>query len=248
MPSRKKALGKLAPKEDPRDLLFMAYVDPDVLLPEVPTHASWARRLKSFPLYRNDTLPDCTVAAVAHAERVFTAAAGEPEEPTEEEVMEMFEATGPVDEGRYMTDILNRWRNVGFGTDREKIFAYVNVDVRNREEVEAAIWLFGGIYLGLALPRTARTQKRWSVVAKSGNAGAPGSWGGHAVWCPDFTKMRGPSCITWGARMNMTWGFFNRYADEAFAVISPDWATGEREAPNGLHLDALQTDLNQIGG
>lgn len=241
-------LGKLEKKDDERNLKLANYIDTDVLIPEVPSRARWSRAVKKsgFPMYRNDKLPDCTCAAVGHAERVFSYNAGSPEDPTEDEVLALFDATGTRRSGRYSLDILNFWRNQGFGEEQEKIFVYAEVNAKDRKEVEAAIWLFGGVYAGIALPMSAQRQKRWSVVR--GDDGQPGSWGGHAVWMPDFTKMRGPVCITWGTLMEMTWGFWRTYADEAYAVLSPDWADGQREAPNGFNLDKLKEDLASIAG
>lgn len=239
-------LGKLDKKEDERNLQLATYLQEDVVLPEVPSRARWSRAAKKagFAMYRNDKLPDCTCAAVGHAEQVFSYNSGEPEDPSEADVLALFDATGTRRSGRYMLDILNFWRSTGFGEEGEKIYAFVEVNTKERKEVEAAVWLFGGIYAGLALPESAQSQHRWSVVR--GDGGAAGSWGGHAVWLPDFTKMRGPVCITWGQMLEMTWGFWRTYADEAYAVISPDWADGTKDAPNGLNLDQLKADLEAI--
>jgi hypothetical protein len=48
--------------------------------------------------------------------------------------------------------------------------------------VAAAIWLFGGAYIGVELPITAQNQDVWDVPAKPGPKDEPGSWGGHAVY------------------------------------------------------------------
>lgn len=242
-------LGKLEPKEDERNLMFASYAAMKRLLPKAPTAQRWSTAVikngGAVPLYRNDSLPDCTCAAVGHGAITQQANAGNFERPSEKDVLEMFDATGPRNQGRYMLDILNRWRSVGFGdTEREKVFAFVQVDPKDRGEVETALWLFGGLYVGLALPLSAQTQLKWSVVP--GPSGAAGSWGGHAVWIPDFTKQRGIDCWTWGSKMNMTWGFFRKYADEAYAVLSPDWASGARKAPSGFNLKQLTEDLGQL--
>jgi len=41
----------------------------------------------------------------------------------------------------------------------------------------------------------------------------------------------------------MTWGFLHTYADEAFAVLSPDWIAKTGLAPNHFNLSQLQADL-----
>ena len=49
-------------------------------------------------------------------------------------------------------------------------------------DVAAAIWLFGGAYIGVEFPITAQNQDVWDVPAKPGPKDEPGSWGGHAVY------------------------------------------------------------------
>jgi hypothetical protein len=40
----------------------------------------------------------------------------------------------------------------------------------------------------------------------------------------------------------MTWSFWERYVDEAYALISPDFLEGGK-TPNGLDLASLKADL-----
>ena len=51
-----------------------------------------------------------------------------------------------------------------------------------------------------------------------GPNGRPNSWGGHYVLVPGYTT-RGPVCVTWGTKHQMTWAFFDKYCDEAYAII-----------------------------
>jgi hypothetical protein len=43
----------------------------------------------------------------------------------------------------------------------------------------------------------------------------------------------------------MTWSFWLRYFDEAFALLSPDWLAAN-VAPNGFNLNQLTADLAAI--
>jgi hypothetical protein len=40
----------------------------------------------------------------------------------------------------------------------------------------------------------------------------------------------------------MTWSFADRYVDEAYCILSPDFLLGDH-APNGFDLEALRADL-----
>ena len=47
----------------------------------------------------------------------------------------------------------------------------------------------------------------------------------------------------------MTWGFWNTYCDEAYAIISPDFLekkAGQLTTPDGFNLQQLQADLADL--
>jgi hypothetical protein len=46
--------------------------------------------------------------------------------------------------------------------------------------------------------------------------------------------------------MTMTWEFFDKYCDEAYAIISPDWFNSELVSPVGFKFDELKKDLAAI--
>jgi len=103
------------------------------------------------------------------------------------------------------------------------------------------------VYIGLLLPRSAQWQRdEWTL--SSGADARPGSWGGHAVNLIDYTRGKGPVCVTWGRLLPMTWQFFEAYCDEAYAVLSPDWATQKQKAPSGFDVAQLERDLAAIKG
>ena len=49
--------------------------------------------------------------------------------------------------------------------------------------------------------------------------------------------------VTWARRLNVTYEFLDRYCDEAYAILSPDWLGKDATAPNGFKLDQLKADL-----
>jgi hypothetical protein len=237
-------LGKLAPSRDPRTLQLVKYVDE--ALPAAPSSFQCGQKVASYPMYGNDQYGDCTCAAVGHMAEAWTSWEAQAWGPTTAEVMDLYWATGDGsgtdDTGRVETDVLNYWRNNGFGGRKDKITAYTQVDTTNRPLVKQAAFLFGGLYIGIALPITAQGQSQWSVVAGSGSDGDPGSWGGHAVNVTAYTSQY-VTVITWGQRLRMTWGFWNKYVDEAYALLSPDWAS---TLPHGFNMAALAADLAAI--
>lgn len=236
-------LGKLEVKHDARNLKLARYIDDAVVLPEVPKSIDWSAKVKSWPMYGNDKLGDCTCAAVGHMTEAWTANAGHEKLPTEQAVEGLYWATGSEDTGRYCLDVLNYWQSTGFANG-DKLTAFAQVDENNQAHVEFTCWAFGGVYIGVQLPKSAQTQKeKWTVT--SGPDAKPGSWGGHCVNLVDYTS-DGPTCVTWGRTMPMTWEFFDKYCDEAYAAISPDFLGDGARTPSGFDLGQLQSDLAQI--
>jgi len=196
-------------------------------------------------MYANDRLGDCTIAAAAHMIEAWTAAGrGETVEVSESSVLAAFDRVKIVDpstgeEGAVELDVLRDWRK--HGVDRHRIAAYARVSTRDHELVRSAAWLFGGLYIGLALPLTAQSQRVWDWTGSlSGDAG-PGSWGGHAVDVVGYDAGV-LTAVTWGRLQELTWSFWDRYVDESYCILSRDFLDGDH-APNGFDLEALKDDL-----
>src|SRR5437899_24368 len=179
-------LGKLAPKHDPRTLHLVNYLRTGIL-PKIPTSKDWSSKVPNWPMFLNNQLGDCTIAGAAHMIMDWSATSNIEIIPTDQDVLTAYSAvsgydpaTGANDNGAYALDVLNYWRNTGIA--RDKIFAYAACEPRNHSHVKASVYLFGGCYIGLALPLSAQNQAIWSVPSWGMHgSGRPGSWGGHAV-------------------------------------------------------------------
>jgi GNAT superfamily N-acetyltransferase len=240
-------LGKLPVRTDVRTLRLKRYVDA-TKLPEPPPAFDLTAHVPDWPMYANDRRGDCTTAAAGHMIEAWTAAAsGEAVEIAESEVLTAFDEVRVVDpltgeEGAIELDVLRLWRRQGIG--RHRIGAYAAVARYEHDLVRAAAWLFGGLYIGLALPLSARRQDVWDWTGSLSGDAKPGSWGGHAV---DVVRVdpSGLTVVTWGRLQLMTWAFWDRYCDEAYAILSRDFLAHGR-APNGFDLPALKTDLELV--
>jgi hypothetical protein len=242
-------LGKLAVKTDVRTLSLARYVDPSAL-PNPPQVLDLADRVPEWPMYANDRVGDCTIAAAAHMIEAWTAESrGEPVEVSERSVLRAFEQVKLVDpqtgeEGAIELDVLKWWRH--HGISRHRIGAFARVAVHDHDLVRAAAWLFGGVYIGLQLPLSARGRQTWDWSGSLSGDDAPGSWGGHAVDVVRYSP-GSVTVVTWGRLQDMTWWFWDRYCDEAYAILSRDFLDHD-QAPNGFDLDALRADLALITG
>jgi hypothetical protein len=217
-------LGKAPAKADQRNFKFAALLkkapppappcyDFDVLHPGIPT-----------PMFANDVHGDCVLAARAHLTLRFEhIEQGSILMISDNDVLkEYFKESGGADDGLVMLDSLNAWRHDGWRAARRKykIKAFAQITPSHHAEVKAAIYLLTSAYVGLALPKSAQAQMQtgqaWTVV--SGASGVPNSWGGHCVMIPGYNPT-GPVCVTWGRKQQMSWAFFDKYCDEAYAIV-----------------------------
>jgi hypothetical protein len=234
-------LGKKTRRYDRRTLRLARYLTPT--LPPPPPAVTNSQSITNWGVMLNDSLGDCTIAGVAHAIQVWTLSKGDEvtvPDPTILQYYKQWDGYNPndpaSDQGGVELDVLNDWRQQGFAG--HKLFAFADPDPQDSLHVQQAIWLFGGLYIGVQLPNSAKTQEVWDVDTSPN--GQPGSWGGHCVYVADYDAS-GLTCITWGELKKMTWGFWGTYCDEAHALLSADW-----QPPAGFDMAALQGDLAQV--
>ncbi len=173
-------------------------------LPPAPVSVDWSGGIKAWGVMRNDMLGDCTCAAVGHAIQTWTKNAGVEKTIPDSAVVGLYSAVSGYtpanpasDQGAVETDVLTYW--LKHRVDGHPLDGFVALQPKDIRDVKDAIWLFGGVYTGLALPVSAQAQDVW-VVPPQGlvGDGAAGSWGGHAVYVVAYDS-RGLTCITWGA-------------------------------------------------
>lgn len=241
-------LGRKAVKHDSRTLKLAAYLT--TATPPPPDKVDWTKNIGYWGMMNNDTLGCCTICGCAHAIQIWSANTNKEITVKDSDVVNMYEkwdgynpSDPSTDCGGVELDVLNNWKSSEFVG--HKLYAYTAVNLRNIDEVKTAINLFGGIYIGIALPLTAQNQDIWDLVPNTGSHAEPGSWGGHCVFVVGYDD-KGFSCITWGEIKKMTPAFFGAYVDEAYALIGADWFTASGVDPQGLNLEQLQTDLAAI--
>jgi hypothetical protein len=246
-------LGKNPARHDPRTLLLASYIKPS--LPAPPTSFDLTGKVPAWGMMKNDDLLDCTCAAAGHLTMMWTANEGHEFIPTDDQIVAAYSAvtgynpqTGANDNGAVEVDVLNCWRQSGIAG--HKIGAYVGLEPSNHTHIMDSVYMFQGCYIGLLLPNSAKAQLQnnqvWSVPPGGPvGDGAPKSWGGHAVPVAAYDP-RGLTCVTWGALQTMTWGFWEAYCEEAYAILSPDYLGGDKETPDGFSLQQLQEDLADL--
>ena len=242
-------LGKAPAKRDARNLQLRALLkkavklpleyDFDLKHPTVPT-----------PMFGNDQWGCCVISGRAHQTLRFELVEQKKVLPitTKEVVDEYLAQSGGEDSGLIMLDSLRLWRKRGWtaASKRYNIRAFSEVNRAKLTEVKTGIFLNLGVGIGLRLPKSAERElmagKPWTTTTGSG--ATPNSWGGHYVFVSGYTRL-GPTCVTWGAKQQMSWAFFTKYCDEAYALIDDLNTAKKRAAINGKALDAFLATVSR---
>ncbi len=238
--------GKHPPKVDYRTLRFRNYLT-STLPPPPPALNVLSRvyeQLKMtdpttlFPMDGNDTLGDCTIAALAHAETTYRGLIGAKKLMTKQAVIKLYlHLTGGVDTGLVELDVLNYWRKHSVSGD--KIVAFVSIDPKNHTHIAQAIQLFGGVYLGFQVQQNCvedfNARRPWTP--------GPLTTDGHAVFAVGYDPS-GVTVLTWGNTQQGTWAWWDECVDEAYAILPPE-AKHAGFAP-GFNFTQLHADLEAV--
>jgi hypothetical protein len=240
--------GRLSPDRSKPRLTLSNYLTGAEALKSV----DWASQVSDWPMYGNDKIGDCTCAAVGHViEAVTQYGEGKTEEVPDDAVLKAYEAvsgydpdTGANDNGAVMQDVLGYWRKTGVGGHR--IVAFAEVDYKKPDELNAALDLFGHLYIGIHFPASAMDQFKndepWDVV--------PGAQieGGHAIHGGKYdADSKTWHVTTWGKLQPMTQAFWDKYVEESWVALTPEWYSSGR-SPQGFDKYKLGEDFARLTG
>ncbi len=238
--------GKHPPKQDYRTLRLKNYLTSSLAPPPdsydtlqtVYRKLDASDRTQLFPMNGNDTLGDCTIAALAHAVTTYRGLVGKRNIMPKQDVVKLYmHLTGGVDSGLNELDVLNYWRTHSASGDT--ILGYVSVDRKNHTHVQHAIQLFGGVYLGF------QVQKNCIQEFDALQPWTPGplTTDGHAVFAVAYNSS-GVTVLTWGNTQKATWAWWDECVDEAYAILPPE--AKESDFAPGFSFAQLQGDLSAV--
>lgn len=200
-------------------------------------------------MFSNDSLGDCTCAAIGHFLQAQSANTGKPLKITGGDVIRLYQDVGnydpkrpETDQGAEMLDVLTEMRAVGLCGHR--FGAFVQVDPANDEHMEATVNLTGWAYVGVDLPLATFDQTVWDVGI--GPRYEPNSRGPHAMaklaYDRDFDVY-----ITWGGPRVTTRRWSRKYTSEAWAALDAQLIDDTTLlSPSGFNLEQLMRDLVEI--
>jgi hypothetical protein len=249
----RRPLGRLPKLTDPklRTLQFESYVQ-SAQLPIIPSVLDWsAWGPQDWCVMLNDRLGDCVAAAAGHAIQSWTGNAAETKEESrpvtvsDQAVLDMYCAISgyvpgdpSTDRGAYMLDGAKYLRGVGLEGHRAE--AFVEVHCHHVAMVRAAMWLFGGLYIGAMLYDDVWHSQVWDAPSP-GTAKA----GGHAMWLLQADQ-DGLTVVTWGYLQRVTWAWWRYCVDEAYAFVALDMLGDAGKSPPGFDLETCLADLQRV--
>ncbi|MDQ6901936.1 MAG: hypothetical protein M3139_02850 [Bacteroidota bacterium] len=247
--------GRLPYVHDSRTFDLADYLDQENLS-KIPLSCNWGNKIETekWGTLGNLRINDCTCAAAGHLIMAWTSSIGKLHKPSTKAIVQSYsDLTGfnPKTDGQGKSieaiKALKHWRKKGIAGHR--IIAFAKLDFKNRRQLLQAIYLYGGCYVGINLPKSAEKQyfdsKKWTVPRSGTNgAGEPGSWLGHALTITGYNKNE-LRAVTWGKEMTMTMDFWETYVDEAYAVFSEDFIKNEK-TPTKINANILQQEIKNL--
>lgn len=244
----KNKLGRLPRKFSPRVMHLSAILGAIDLTPP-PATVDWTKGITSWRMMLNDTLGDCTCAAAFHARQVWTANGNSEDTQPDAEVQKLYEAAcgyvpgdASTDQGGNEQTVLSYLMKTGYplASGSDKLLAFFEVDPRNTDDIKRVINECGVCYIGFDVPDNI-DENPGSTWAVSDSASIEG---GHAVVLVGYDADT-VSLISWGSIYKMTWDFFLKYTDEAYALIDPTWVACGK-TPLGLTVEQLEAMMSAV--
>ena len=253
--------GRRAPKNAPA-LRLGSFLRGAV--PAHPASEDYLAKLSNWQMLGNDAVGDCNAVTWANMRRLVTATLATEYYPTQAQVWQFYQTQNPqfdptgtaqtngpgssADQGMDVQTGLE-YLHANGGPDGVKAVAFAKVDHTNTAEVDAALAIFGGIWLGIMVLDANQQQfasgKAWTDVSGSKIDGGHAILGGGYV--PDV------KFITWAQETAFAPSFWKGSAqgtplvEEAWVVVWPEHL-GSTEFLQGVDLTQLAADYQAVTG
>jgi hypothetical protein len=239
-------LGRKAIKTDSRTLKFAKYLTAS--LPAAPDKIDWTKGTAQWGMMLNDTLGDCTIAALGHAVQVWTLnSAGAMATISDESIRLAYErwcgyhpGNDATDCGGIPLDVLTDFKKMGL--EGHKLNGFASASPSDLAEIKQGINLFCGAYIGMEVPKFIIDNEDlvdWDVKNLDEEIE-----GGHEVYCTGYGNGKF-DFISWGKNYTMTEAYFQKYVDDAKILLGAD-LIGKNGSPEGFNMNQLLVDLSLI--
>lgn len=221
-----------------------------------------------FPLYDNDTIGDCTCAAMGHAIAQWTAYSGNTPGGalfTNTAIVGLYSevtsppynpATGANDNGASLFTVCECMMSIGI-TDTNgvlhKIINYADVSNQVLARFKDCLYVFGSVYLGVAIVAADQANsangQAWTLPEAGQNVGPFGI--NHCVVLVD-SQINDPdgnnweTVATWGALQKMDSAWASTNIGEALVIFSEDMIGADGDSPIGQTVAQINTELTYV--
>lgn len=243
-------LGRKPKVSDPRTLRlsdYQALLAPASSLPLRPSGVGWTEAMTNIGPMDNMTIGCCVEAAAGHLIQSWTANTGSQIIVPDQAIIAWYsQLTGYIpgdestDKGTDMLTALKAWRNTGL--DGHKLAAFASIDPTKSSELQYAIYLLGGAYIGINVPNYAMQTSVWDYT--------PGQSynivGGHCVPLLDYSAGGWFWAVTWGQVIPVSLSFLKQFCDEAYGCVSADFLNQAGNTPVGFDVAQMEADANAL--
>lgn len=219
---------KLGARLTPHEMLARLPQADRVIAPLPPAPTTFTDYLDTVPswiLGMNDRYGDCSLVGAANFILALTTLALLGIHLSDAEILAFytlvagFNPNDPsTDTGCVLANVLLKWHTVGIkhanGVDR--IDGFASLDPSDHERIKQVVAHIGPVYIGVNLPEAWEDANVWDV-STAGTKIA----GGHCVLVIGYTAA-GPLIVSWGQVFTLTWAGWDKYVEEAHAVLSQD--------------------------
>ena len=222
------------------------------VIPDHPASEDYLSKLVDWQMLGNDTYGDCVAVTWANQRRLVTALLGGKEAyPTQKQVYEVYKTQNPNfpndDNGMDIQTLLEYLVHTP-GPDGVKAVAFAKVDYANPAECQAAMAIFGHIWVGINVQSANMddfdTGLPWDVHPNSPIEG------GHSVEAGGYnpaTPGDDEKFITWAAETSFTDAFWSHLVEEAWVVVWPE-NLGTTQFAEGIDQTKLAAAYKALTG
>jgi len=239
-------------------------------LPDFHNADEFVGGIKDDRMFGNDIHNNCVLAAQAHYTLRLEKFEQKIQIPiTDKEVVdEYFRQSHNMDTGLYLQNAMKEWRNTGWrvGGKIYNIYAFAGIDPLDHKQVEYAVYLFNGLIFGMKVYQTDvdqfKANKPWTLTGHNGVYR-----GGHGVYSNAYFNFgiideyarpspndatatvcsKGLWCMTWGESQYMSWDFWDKRVDQAFAIVDDkDKWLGKKSPVDTKKLDAYLKEIGSL--
>ena len=252
----KYCLGK-NPASENKALKLRDYIHPTAL-PKPPENFGHENLVSDWKMLGNDNAGDCAFAGPFHAEMLWCAEGKKAINVNTQCVLEAYSAvTGydpnardylgnnPTDQGANVQQVAEYWRTTGLKDadgNVHKIDCYLALEPGNYEQLYQAMYLFGGVGIGVELPEEFQESFQHNQVWD--RLSHPHIEGGHYILGVG-SRAGLINTVTWGATQLLTPAGYEQFNDETFVYFNEERLINGRDI-EGFRLEDLLADLAGI--